>query len=111
LTPGLVEELRERVPARAVVFSDVVTSYRIAAAAPVYVANAPPGHVADTRENRPYERRGDALAFFRSGDLSIPRRYGAGWLVVDRRRHTLEPGLERLYRDERYALYRVPGER
>ena len=40
-----------------VVFSDLETSYRIAAEAPVYVAAAPPSHVADTEENRPYERR------------------------------------------------------
>src|ERR687896_769339 len=44
LTPGLVEALRERVPERAVVFSDVETSYRVAAFAPVYVAAAPPAH-------------------------------------------------------------------
>ena len=51
---------------------------------PVYVANALPGHVADTKANRPYERRDDAKQFFRTGDLAIPRRYGATWLVIDR---------------------------
>ena len=45
------------VPKGAVVFSDLETSYRIAAEAPVYIAAAPPGHVADTEKNRPYERR------------------------------------------------------
>ncbi len=109
LTAGLVEALRERVSPGAVVFSDPETSYRIAASVPVYVANAPPGHVADTVKNRPYERRADALAFFRSGDLAIPRRYGAGWLVLDRARFDvrLRPGIEPVYADERFALYRL----
>src|SRR6188508_3838728 len=51
LTPGLVDALRDEVPERAVVYSDLETSYRIAAFAPVYVAAAPPGHVADTEQN------------------------------------------------------------
>ncbi len=107
LTPGLVQALRTKVPERAVVFSDDATSYRIAALAPVYVASAPPGHVADTKANRPYERRDDALAFFRTGDLAIPRRYGAEWLVVDRRRSKLDFDLPRAYADAQYVLYRL----
>jgi hypothetical protein len=107
LTPGLVRALRTEVPERAVVFSDDATSYAIAAFAPVYVANALPGHVADTKANRPYERRADARAFFRTGDLAIPRRYGAGWLVVDRRRSKLQLRLPRAYADGRYVLYRL----
>ncbi len=71
------------------------------------MAAAPPAHVADTRANRPYERRRDVLAFFRSGSLDIPRRYGARWLVVDRRRFRLRPRLRRVYRDRRYELYRL----
>ena len=43
--PGLVQALRTDVPKGAVVFSDDVTSYGIAAYAPVYVASAPPGLV------------------------------------------------------------------
>ena len=74
LTPGLVQALRDDVPTGDVVFSDLETSYRIAAAAPVYIAAAPPGHVADTEENRPYERREDNIRFFAGGDLAIPRR-------------------------------------
>lgn len=109
LTPGLVTALRDDVPRRAVVFSDDATSYLIAAFAPVYVANALPGHVADTKANRPYERRDDARAFFRTGDLSIPRSYGATWLVVDRKRSTLTLGLPRAYADARYVLYRLRG--
>ena len=91
-----------RVPQSAVVFADADTSYRIAAYAPVYVANAPPAHVADTKANRPYERRDDADAFLRTGDLAIPRRYGA---ELDRRRPqplprrpTLQAGLRRTAR-------------
>jgi hypothetical protein len=107
LTPGLVAALRDDVPTKAVVYSDPETSYRIAAAAPVYIAVAPPGHVADTKDNRPYERRDDARVFLRTGDLTIPRRYGADWLVVDARRSDLRPSLPVVYRDGRYSLYRL----
>jgi hypothetical protein len=107
LTPGLVEALRGRLPEGAIVFSDLETSYRIAAAAPVYVAAGPPAHVADTEENRPYERRLDVLRFYRTGDLAIPRGYGAGWLVLDRRRHDLEVPATTEYADPRYVLYRL----
>jgi hypothetical protein len=105
LTPGLVAALRERVPEKAVVFSDDRTSYAIAALAPVYVANALPGHVADTKANRPYARRADAQTFLRTGDLAIPRRYGATWLVLDRNRSRLRLALPRVYADARYILY------
>jgi hypothetical protein len=107
LTDGLVQALRTDVPKGAVVFSDDDTSYRIAAVAPIYVANALPGHVADTKANRPYARRADARAFFRTGNLEIPRRYGAQYLVVNRRRSKLRLTLRRLYADSRYALYRL----
>ncbi|MFN2468634.1 MAG: hypothetical protein ABR521_10960 [Gaiellaceae bacterium] len=106
LTPGLVEALRERVPAGAVVFSDLETSYRIAAYAPLYVAAAPPEHVADTTGNRPYRRRDDVRRFLRTGDLSIPRRYGAEWLVV-RRDSRLGVRAPALYTDGRFALHRL----
>jgi hypothetical protein len=107
LTPGLVQALRARVPEQAVVFSDDATSYAIAAFAPVYVADALPGHVADTKANRPYVRRADAREFFRTGNLSIPRRYGATWLVVDRNRSKFRPDLPQVYSDPRYVLYRL----
>ena len=107
LTAGLVEALREQVPERGIVFSDVQTSYRIAAQAAVYVAAAPPAHVADTEENRPYERREDVNAFLVSGDVAIPRRYRARYVVIDRDRfHTPPPGRE-LYSDARFVLYRI----
>lgn len=108
LTDGLLDALREDVPAGDVVYSDPETSYQIAAYAPVYIAVAPPGHVADTNENRPYERRDEALRFFETGDAEIPRRAGADWLVVDRDRFDIAPDLDSVYRDERFTLYVVP---
>jgi hypothetical protein len=107
LTPGLVQALRTDVRPRDVVFSDLETSYRIEAYAPVYVAAAPPAHVADTRENQPYERRKAVIKFFRTGSLAIPRRYHAHWIVVAQRRFELELHLPRVYEDERFVLYRV----
>jgi hypothetical protein len=107
LTAGLVRALRHDVPKGSTVFSDDDTSYRIAAVAPIYVANALPGHVADTKANHPYARRADALLFFRTGRLAIPRRYGATYLVVNRRRSKLRLTLRRVYADASYALYRL----
>ena len=109
LTSGLRHALEREVPKRSVVFSDLETSYRIAAYAPVYVAAAPPAHVADTAANRPYSRRISVLRFFRTGDLSILDRYRAGWLVVDRRRFHLQPGWPLVYEDDRFALYHRPA--
>ena len=107
LTPGLVAALRERVPEKAVVFSDDRTGYAIAAFAPVYVASALPGHVANTKANRPFERRDDARTFLRTGDLAIPRRYGATWIVLDRSRSKLRLPLPQVYADPAYVLYRL----
>ena len=109
LTRGLVHVLRREVPKRAVVYSDAETSYRIAAAAPVYIAVAPPSHVADTTANRPYVRARDARRFLVTGDLAIPRRYRAHYLVVDRRRFRRSFPLPVLYRDRRFFLYRLPA--
>jgi hypothetical protein len=108
LTPGLVAALRESVPEGDIVYSDLETSYRIAASAPVYIAAAPPSHVADTEENDPYARRRANIRFFESGDLAIPDRAGADWLVVDRSRFDLVPQLDVLYRDARYTLSLLP---
>jgi hypothetical protein len=106
LTPGLLRFLRTHVPERDVVFADLETSYRIAAYVPVYVAVAPPEHVADTKANRPYERRDDLLRFLRTGDLAIPREYGAHWLVL-RRDERVGPGARLVYRDGRFRVYRL----
>jgi hypothetical protein len=102
-----VSALHRDVPRGSVVFSDDSTAYRIAAAAPVYINAAPPGHVADTKPNRPVERRGDANRFLATGDLSIPRRYGAQFVVLDLARRAPKLELPRLYRDARFALYRL----
>jgi len=107
LTPGLVHALRTKVPAKAVVFSDLETSYRIEAYAPVYVSAAPPAHVADTKDNYPYERRKDVIKFLNSGSVSIPRRYHADWIVVAKRRFDLHLDLPKVYSDSRFDLYRV----
>ena len=107
LPAGLAEALREEVPEGAIVFSDLETSYRAGAVAPVYVAANPPTHVADTEDNRPYERRDDVQRFFRTGDLSIPRAYGAEWLVIDGNRFDPRLPLPAVYRDGRYTLYRL----
>ncbi|MEP6813892.1 MAG: hypothetical protein ABI990_12945 [Actinomycetota bacterium] len=107
LTPGLVRALRADVPGGDTVYSDLETSYRIAAYAPVYVCNGPPGHVANTKLDRPYARRRELRRFLRTGDLAIPRRCGARWLVVDRTRSTRHFRLRTVYRDSRYVLYRL----
>ena len=107
LTPGLVDAVRDDVEAGTIVYSDPETSFLVAAFAPVYIAVAPPGHVADTEENRPYERARDARRFLRTGDLSIPREYGAEYVVVDGLRSELELDLPVVYTDERFTLYRL----
>jgi hypothetical protein len=96
------------VPKRAIVFSDLETSYRISAFAPVYVAAAPPAHVADTKANRPYSRRLSVNRFFASGDVAIPERYHADWIVVDTDRFDVRPPWNLVYRDDRFALYHRP---
>jgi hypothetical protein len=106
LTPGLVEFLRHDVPKRAVVYADLETSYRIGAYVPVYIANAPPTHVADTKANRPGARRKDLIRFLRTHDLAIPRSYGAGWLVL-RGRERVGSGPHLVYRDARFRVYRL----
>jgi hypothetical protein len=109
ISSGLVHAVRTDVPMGAVVFSDQETSFRLAALAPVYIAVAPPGHVANTAKNRPYVRARDARRFLRTVDLSIPLRYGAEYLVVDRlRTHGgLKLSLPVVYDDERFTLYRL----
>jgi hypothetical protein len=108
LSSGLVRELRT-LAAAAVVYSDPEASYRLAAAAPLYICVAPPGHVADTKDNRPHERVEEFRRFVRTGDVNgAPRACGAKWLLVDRRRFDLVPLLPVAYRDARWTLYRLP---
>ncbi|HWP35391.1 MAG TPA: hypothetical protein VNM66_07335, partial [Thermodesulfobacteriota bacterium] len=111
LTPGLVEAVRGAAAEGTVVYSDPETSYALAAYAPVYVAVAPPGHVANTERNRPWQRAAEARAFLRTGDLAIPERYRAELLVIDRRRTRRAFDLPVLYRDGRFTLYRLPPPR
>jgi hypothetical protein len=115
LTPGLVQAL-ERVPEGSVVFSQLEPSYEVAAYTPLYVAAAPPGHVADTAANRPYARRKDVVRFFSARETddfrrSILARYGADFVLVDRSRpypEELARALEPVYEDARYLLLRAP---
>jgi hypothetical protein len=109
LTPGLLQALQTAVPKRAIVFSDLETSYRISAYAPVYVAAAPPAHVADTAANRPYSRRLSVNRYFASGDVRIIDRYHADWFVLDKTRFNVHPPWPVVYDDARYALYHRPG--
>jgi len=108
LSAGLVHVLRTTVPAAAIVYSDPESSYELAAAAPVYICTAPPGHVADTKRNHPYVRRDQWLRFNRTGELGIPRRCGATWLLIDSKQSAVRPRLPVVYRDARYILYRGP---
>ena len=107
MSPGLVDALRHEVDPGTIVFSDPETSFRLAAFAPVYVSSAPPGHVADTEKNQPYERAREARRFLRTGDLSIPRRAGAEYVITDGMRSDLELDLPIVYQDERFTLYRL----
>ena len=111
LTPGLIRFLQQDVPRRAVVFGDLETSYRAVAFAPVYVVGAPPAHVADTKPNRVRARRRAVLRYFaHPSDLSIPRSWGAGWLVFRRgeRPGAVEAqGLKPVYADAEYVVFRL----
>ena len=107
LSSGLVDAVRHDVEPGTIVFSDPETSFRLAAFAPVYVGSAPPGHVADTEKNDPYERAREARRFLRTGDLSIPRRAGAEYVIIDGLRSDLELDLPIVYQDGRFTLYRL----
>jgi hypothetical protein len=106
----LVAAVRANVPKGDVVFSDPLTAYELAAFAPVYINAAPRSHVADTRANHPQSRAEEAVRFFRKGGpLSVARKDGAHWLLVDRTR--VRHGtfaLPRVYTGSRYVLYRIP---
>jgi hypothetical protein len=110
LPEKLVSAVRREVPRGDVVFSDPLTAYELAAFAPVYINAAPTTHVADTKANRPTARRKDALRFFHDeGPLSLARRYGAHWLLIDRARvGRVSFRLPRAYSGSRYVLYRIP---
>jgi len=107
----VVAAVRGHVPAGDVVFSDPVTAYELGAFAPVYVNAAPTSHVANTSANRPAQRVDDANRFFHDhGPISLARRYGAHWLLVDQSRVGRRGfDLPRVYEGSRYVLYRIPA--
>jgi hypothetical protein len=111
LSEGLLATIDTKVEPGAIVYSTPEVSYRLAAVAPVYICVASPGHVADTGKNRPRERVKDFRRFVKTADLSIPRKCGAQWLILDKRRYPhLVASLSELpiaYRDERWTLYRL----
>lgn len=104
LSDGLVAAVRASVADGETVYADPEASYRLGAVAPIRVCVNPPGHVADTVDNRPRERVRAFRRFARTGDLAIPRACGATWLVVDLERFPeLDPD-DAVYRDERWVL-------
>jgi hypothetical protein len=109
LSPGLLTALRSDVPKRAIVFSDMETSYRISAFAPSTSPPAPPAHVADTPANDP------AGGAWRSSTTSPPASRSSStattrdWLVVDRSRFDVDPHWPLVY--EGRALRALPSAR
>jgi hypothetical protein len=115
LPPSVVRELRS-LPPRSVLFSTLEASYYAAADAPLWIAAAPPGHVADTPENRPYARRRDVLRFFSDPRTTpaerraILSRYDVSWILADKQRRWPERFLASypvVFSGPRYVLYRV----
>jgi hypothetical protein len=81
LSPRLIHNLRTKVPQGAIVIAPLATSYRVAAAAPVYIVAAPPTHVAATTANKPYERAEDIRHWVLTNDPAIAKKYGATWQI------------------------------
>jgi len=80
LSPALLQQLKQ-VPPRAVIIASPRISYRLLAAAPVYVVAAPPVHVANTKANLPYVRVKAVEAWLAGRAPGVARRYGATWAV------------------------------
>ena len=111
LTPGLIRFLQLDVAPRSVLFSDLATSYRATAFAPVYVVAVPPTHAANTRPNELAKRRRAVLRFFTHPSLEELQAWGAQWLVLTRSGpvRTIErEGLQPRYEDNRFVVFRVP---
>jgi hypothetical protein len=111
LPAPVVRALQARLPERTVVFTDPQTGYALVAALPVYVNATPAVHSSDTRANHPNQRDREAERFFfKGGPISVPRRHGAKWLLVDRARDgTRRYPLPQAWANGRYVLYRVDG--
>ena len=115
LPAALVRALESRVEPRDLVVSDPVTSYRVAAYVPVTILAAPLAHVAQTPDDRPYDRlrEVDRLA---AADTTERGRLlaasGARFLLVDRTWQgggLSPPGLTAVYDDGRFGLYVLPS--
>jgi hypothetical protein len=113
LPAGLVAAVRSRTEPRELVISDPITSYRLAAYAPVTILAAPLAHVAQTSADRPYARLRelDRLLLAHGAERArLLHAYAARWLIVDRHRirgDLTVPGLEPVYDDGRFALLRI----
>jgi hypothetical protein len=81
LSPRLVHSLRTKVPKGAIVIAPLETSYRVAAAADVYIVAAPVTHVAATTANMPYQRAKDVQRWVQTNNPAIAKRYGATWAI------------------------------
>jgi len=111
LTPGLIRFLQRDVPPRTVIFSDMGTSYRAIAFAPVYVVAVPPTHAANTRPNELAKRRRAVLRFFTHPSLEEPQAWKADWLILTRGgpvRAIERRGLRPVYSDAKFVAFRVP---
>ena len=111
LTPGLIRFLRGVAP-RSVVFSDLATSYRAIAYAPICAVAVPPTHAANTHPNELMKRRRAVNRFFTHPSLEEPQAWKAQWLVLTRSGpvHAIErDGLRPVYEDEKFVAFRVPG--
>ena len=111
LTPGLVDFLRQDVAPRSIVFSDLATSYRAIAFAPVYAVAVAPTHAANTHPNELAKRRRAVNRFFTHPSLEEPQAWRAQWLVLTRsgpvgaiEREGLKPAFE----DDKFVVFRVP---
>jgi hypothetical protein len=116
LSQGVIEAIRSETAQGDVVFSDPGTAYVLAGFAPVYINAASPGHVANTRKNRPRARARAAWRFFYSRSLTdrkrpaALRRSRADWVLVDKVRpypREFLATLRLVFEDNRFALYRV----
>jgi hypothetical protein len=114
LTRGLVESVRRETAPADVLLAQPWFAYRLVAQAPIHVVAVPEAHAVDSEESRLTERLRDTAMFFRPQTSETVRReilteYGVSWIVVEReRRYAADvSGLERVYEDRRFALFRV----
>jgi hypothetical protein len=112
LTPGLIHFLQHDVAPRSVIFSDLGTSYRAIAFAPIYAVAVPPAHAANTHPNELAKRRRAVLRFFTHPSLEEPQAWGAQWLVLTRSgpvQAIERDGLKPAYEDHKFVVFPVPS--